>query len=143
MRPSRSTSVPTYQRQEMDLIETTLIDIFPAKNMALLYPDDGPISWKGFLIFKRCRSAEPIENSVLPVPLVPNARAAQGCRASLFRLESRVRIPSPAPFFLAKTSATRQLSSPAAAGSGAGASRQNQQSGGKIHHPLDVRHLAY
>ena len=140
MRPSRSTSVPTYQRQEIDLIETTLIDIFPAKNMALLYPDDGPISWKGFLIFKRCRSAEPIENSVL---LVPNARAAQGCRASLFRLESRVRIPSPAPVFLAKTSAERQLSSPAAAGSCPGAWRQSQQSGGKIHHPLDVRPLAY
>ena len=143
MRPSRSKSVPTYQRQEMDLIETTLIDIFPARNMELLYPDNNPISWKGILIFKRRRSAEPIKNSVLPFPFFPNARAAQGCRSSLFRLESRVRIPSPAPVFLAKTSVTRQISSRAAAGSGAGASRQSQQNGGKIHHPLDVRPLAY
>ena len=59
----------------MDLIEATLIDIFPARNMALLYPDDCPISWKGFLIFKRRRSAEPIKSSVLPVPLVPNTTA--------------------------------------------------------------------
>ena len=100
MRPSRSKSVPTYQRQEMNLIETTLIDIFPARNMALLYPDNDPISWKGFLIFKRCRSAEPIENTVFPVPLVPNAHAAQRCRASLLRLGSRVRAPSLAPVFL-------------------------------------------
>ena len=100
MRPSRPKSVQTYQRQEMNLIDTTLNDIFPARNMALLYPDNGPISWKGFLIFKRSRSAEPVENTVFPAPLVPNAHAAQGRRASLLRLGSRFRVPSPAPVFL-------------------------------------------
>ena len=52
----------------MDLIDTTLNDIFPARNMALLHPKDRPISWKGFLIFKRSRSTKPIENSVFPFP---------------------------------------------------------------------------